>query len=79
MVWDREFLSQIKKNTKNLEVILKELSPNTMPNTIDNYIIITFSIVNNPYPCDPYIFVTKNYSSEFTIMSFWAPALKSPA
>ena len=32
--------------------------------------------VNNPYPCHPYMFITENYSSKFTIMSFWAPALK---
>ena len=50
-----------------------------MPNTIDKYIIITFFIVNNPYPCDPYMFITKNNSSKFTIMSFWAPTHKSPA
>ena len=25
------------------------------------------------------MFVTENYSSNFTIMSFWAPAPKSPA
>ena len=39
------------------------------------YLIITFSIVNNPYPCHPYMFMTENYSSKFTIISFWAPAL----
>ena len=27
----------------------------------------------------PYMFITENYSSKFMIMSFWAPALKSPA
>ena len=43
------------------------------------YIIVTFSIVNNPYSCQPYMFITENYSSKFTIMSFWDPALKSPA
>ena len=53
--------------------------PNTMSNTIDKYIIITFSIVTNSYPCHLYIFVTENYSSKFTIMTFRAPALKSPA
>ena len=41
-----------------------------MPNTIDKYIIIKFFIVNNPYPCHPYMFITKNNSSKFTIMSF---------
>ena len=30
-------------------------------------------------PCHPYMFVAENYSSKFTIMSFWAPAPKSPA
>ena len=45
----------------------------------DKYIISIFSIVNNSFPCHPYMFVTKNYYSEFTIMSFWAPALKSIA
>ena len=25
------------------------------------------------------MFTTENYSSKFTIMSFWAPAQKSPA
>ena len=58
---------------------MNELSPNTLSNTITKYIIITFFIVNNPYPCHPYMFITENYSSKFTIMSFWAPALKSPA
>ena len=52
---------------------------NTMSITIDKYIIITFSIVNNPYPCHPYMFSIKSYSSKFTIMSFLAPALKSPS
>ena len=41
--------------------------------------IITFSIVNNPCACHPYMFITENYSAEFTIMSFWAPVLKPPA
>ena len=50
-----------------------------MSNAIDKYIIITFSIVNNPHPCHPYMFITENYPSKFTIMSFWAPAPKSPA
>ena len=50
-----------------------------MSNAIDKYKIITFSIVNNPYPCHPYMFITENYSSKFTIISFWAPAPKSPA
>ena len=58
---------------------MNELSPNTMPNTIDKCITITFSIVNNPYSCYPYIFITENYSSKFTSMYFWAPTLKSPA
>ena len=78
-VWDPKFLSQINKKLKILKIILSELSHNTMSNTIDEYIIIAFSIVNNPYPCHPYMFITENYSSKFTIMSFWAPALKSLA
>ena len=53
--------------------------PITMSNTIDKLIIITFSIVTNPYPCHLYMFITENYSSKFLIMSFWAPVLKSPA
>ena len=72
--------SQINKKLKFLiKVILNELSSNTMPNKIDKYMIIIFSIVNNPYPCHPYMFITEIYSSKFTIMSFWAPAPKSPA
>ena len=58
---------------------MNELSTNTVSNTIDKYIIITFSIVSNPYPCHPFIFMTENYSSKFTIVFFWAPALKSLA
>ena len=50
-----------------------------MSNTFDKCIIITFSIVNNPYPCYPYMFMTENCCSKLTIMSFWAPALNSPA
>ena len=65
--------------SKILKIILNELSPNTVFNTIDKYIISIFSIVNNSFPCHPYMFVTKNYYSKFTIMSFWAPALKSVA
>ena len=38
-----------------------------MSNTIDKYIIITFSIVNNLYPCHPSTFITGNYSSKFTM------------
>ena len=48
-----------------------------MPNTIDRY-IISFSLVNNPYPCYLYMFVTENYFSKFVIMSFWTSAPKSP-
>ena len=40
-----------------------------MPNAIAKYIIIIFSIVNNSYPCHPYMFITETYSSKFTIMS----------
>ena len=50
-----------------------------MSNTINKYIIITFSIVNNPYSCHPHMFITGNYSSKFTVMSFWALAPKPPA
>ena len=50
-----------------------------MSNAIDKFIIISFSLVNNPYPCQPYMFITKNYSSKFKIMSFWDLAPKSPA
>ena len=49
-----------------------------MCNTIDKCIIITFSIVNNPYPCHPYMFMTENCCSKFTIISFSTPALNSP-
>ena len=38
-----------------------------MFNTTDEYIIITFSLVNNPFPCHPYMFITENYSSKLTI------------
>ena len=58
---------------------MNELPPNAMFNTIDTYIIITLSIVNNPYPYHPYKFITENYSSKFTIKSFWVLALNSPA
>ena len=40
---------------KNLKVILNELSPNRTSNAIDKCIIITFSLLNNPYPCHPYM------------------------
>ena len=78
LVWDPKFLTQTNK-TKTLNVIFPELSPNTMSNTIDKDIIITFWTVNNPYPCHPYMFVTEIYSSKFTVMSFWVPALQTPA
>ena len=55
------------------------ISPSTMSNTIDKYIIITFSIINNLNPCRPYICITENYSSKFMTMSFLASAPKSPA
>ena len=58
---------------------MNELSPNTVFNTIDKYIISIFSIVNNSFPRHPYMFVTKNYYSKFTIMSFWSPIPKSTA
>ena len=44
---------------------------------LHKYILITFFIVNNPYPCHPYIFITENYLSTFTFFS--APAPKSLA
>ena len=50
-----------------------------MCNTIHKYIIVTFSIANDPYPCHPYIFITENYFLKFTIMSFWAPVPRYPA
>ena len=50
-----------------------------MFNSIDKYIIITISIVNNPYQYHPYKFITENYFSKFMAMSFWAPAQKSQA
>ena len=55
------------------------ISPSTMSNTIDKYIIITFSIINNLYPCCPYICITESYSSKFLTMSFLASAPKPPA
>ena len=62
---------------KILKTILNELSPNTVFNVIVKYIINIFSIVNNSFPCHPYMFVNNNYYSKFTIMSFWAPVPKS--
>ena len=50
-----------------------------MSNSIDKCIISTFSIVNNPYPCHPYMFITENCCSKFMMMSFWASVLNSPA
>ena len=64
---------------KILKTTLSELSPNTVFNIIVKYIISIFSIVNNSFPCHPYMFVTKKYYSKFTIMSFWAPVPKSTA
>ena len=64
---------------KILKTTLSELSPNTVFNIIVKYIINIFSIVNNSFPCHPYMFVTKKYYSKFTIMSFWAPVPKSTA
>ena len=60
---------------------MNEFPPNTMSNTIDKYIIITFTIVNNPYPSHPYMFININesYSSTFMIMSIWALTPNSPA
>ena len=67
------------KNLNELNLNLNELSPYTMSNTNDKCITITFFIVNNPYPCHPYMFITENCCLKFTIMSFWAPALNSPS
>ena len=50
-----------------------------MSNTIDEYTIKIFSIVNHLNPCYPYMFITENYSSKFMIMSFWDPGPKFPA
>ena len=50
-----------------------------MSNTIDKFIIISLSTVNNPCPCHPYMFITENYSLKVMIMCFWDPASKSPA
>ena len=52
------------------------VAPNTLSNTIDKYIIITFCRVSTPCPCHPYTFTIKNYSWKFASMSFWLPALK---
>ena len=64
---------------KILKIILNKLSPNTVFNTIDKYIISIFSIVNNSFPRHQCMFVAKNYCSKFMIMSFWAPVPKSTA
>ena len=32
-----------------------------MSNAIEKCIVITFFIVNNPYPCHPYMVITENY------------------
>ena len=48
-------ISYPNKKNKNLKVVLNELFPNTMSNTIDKYIII--STVDKPHPCHPYIFI----------------------
>ena len=58
---------------------MNELSPNTMSNTVDKYIISTFFIANTFYPCHPYMFITGIYFSMFAIMTFWTPAPKRPA
>ena len=49
-----------------------------MSNTTDKNITIIYSIVN-PHSCHPYMFIIENYPSKITIISFWAPAPKSPA
>ena len=79
LVWDPKFLSKINNKLKILKVILNELSPNTMSNTFNKYRIITFSKVNNPDLCHPYMLITENYSSRSVIISFWAVVLKFPA
>ena len=58
-LWDPKFLSQINKKNEILKVILNELSPNPMSYKIGKYIIITFSIVNNPFPCHIYVYNRK--------------------
>ena len=67
------------KKVKNFKAILNDLSSNTMSNGVDKYIKNTFSIVNTPYPCHWYVFITENSSPKFAIMSFWTPAPKSPS
>ena len=53
--------------TKNLKVILNQLSSTAMFNLIGKYEIITFSTLNNPESSHPHMFKTENYSSKFTI------------
>ena len=50
-----------------------------MSNTIVKCIIVTFAIVNNPYPWHLYMFISENCYSKFTIMSLWAAGLNCPA
>ena len=71
-VWEIQIQhSYAKHKTKNIKVILNELSPNTISNTIDKYIIITFSIVNNPWPYHSYMFITENCSSSVTTIMYF--------
>ena len=67
------------KKVKNFKALLNDLSSNAMSNRIHKYIVNTFSIVNTSYQCRSYVFITENYSSKFTIMSFWTLSPKSPA
>ena len=74
------FSGGINENTEFLEVIVWNFFYWTnSSNIIDKYIVITFFIANNPCPCHLYTLITESYSLKFIIMSFWAPALKSPA
>ena len=57
-----------KKKRKNIKVIWNELFPHTMSNTVDKYIIITFSIVTNHYSCHPCMFITENHSSKLLFL-----------
>ena len=57
------------------------LLPNTISNAIDKYIIITFSIVNNPYPYHSFMFITETIFQSSRLCPFellpWNPLLKT--
>ena len=50
-----------------------------MSNTIDKYLIFTFSIVNDLYPCHPYMFITEYCFRKSRFTTIICPAPKSPA